>query len=30
MPDDLYADRGYDGEATRRLLAWMGVEPQIA
>src|SRR5258708_18168644 len=30
MPDDRYADRGYDSEETRRLLARMGVEPQIA
>jgi transposase len=30
MPDDLYADRGYDSEAARWLLAWMGIEPHIA
>jgi hypothetical protein len=30
MPDDLYADRGYDSEATRWLLAWLGIEPHIA
>jgi Transposase and inactivated derivatives len=29
-PDELYADRGYDSEATRWLLRWMGVEPHIA
>jgi transposase len=30
LPDVLYADRGYDSDATRRLLAWLGVEPRIA
>jgi transposase len=30
MPDELYADRGYDSEDTRWLLRWMGVEPHIA
>jgi transposase len=30
MPDELYADRGYDGDATRWLLRWLGVEPFIA
>jgi transposase len=30
MPDELYADRGYDSDATRALLAWLGVEPHIA
>jgi transposase len=29
LPDELYADRGYDSEAMRALLAWMGVEPHI-
>ena len=29
-PDELYADRGYDSEATRWLLRWMGIEPRIA
>jgi transposase len=29
-PDDLYADRGYDSNATRRLLKWLGIEPHIA
>jgi transposase len=29
-PDDLYADRGYDSEATRALLRWLGIEPHIA
>lgn len=29
-PDVLYADRGYDSEATRWLLRWMGIEPRIA
>jgi transposase len=30
LPDELYADRGYDSQATRALLAWLGVEPHIA
>jgi transposase len=30
MPDELYADRGYDSDATRWLLRWLGVEPHIA
>lgn len=30
MPDELYADRGYDSEATRWLLTWLGIEPHIA
>jgi transposase len=30
LPDALYADRGYDSQATRALLAWLGVEPHIA
>jgi transposase len=29
-PDELYADRGYDSEATRWLLRWLGIEPHIA
>ena len=29
LPDELYADRGYDSEATRWLLRWLGVEPHI-
>ena len=28
-PGELYADRGYDSDATRWLLRWMGVEPHI-
>ena len=28
-PDELYADAGYDSEATRWLLAWLGIEPKI-
>lgn len=28
-PDKLYADAGYDCEATRRILRWMGIEPHI-
>jgi transposase len=30
LPDDAYADRGYDSEATRALLRWLGIEPHIA
>jgi transposase len=30
LPDTLYADRGFDSEATRWLLAWLGIEPHIA
>jgi transposase len=30
LPDELYADRGYDSQAARTLLAWLGVEPHIA
>jgi len=30
LPDDLYADRGYDSEATRAFLRWLGIEPHIA
>ena len=30
LPDEVYADRGYDSESARRLLAWLGVEPRIA
>jgi transposase len=29
-PDALYADRGFDSDDTRRLLAWLGIEPHIA
>jgi transposase len=29
-PDALYADRGYDSDGARWLLAWLGVEPHIA
>jgi len=28
-PDKLYADAGYDCEATRTLLRWLGIEPHI-
>jgi len=28
-PDDLYADRGYDSDATRWILEWLGIEPHI-
>lgn len=30
LPDELYADRGYDSDDTRWLLRWLGVEPHIA
>ena len=30
LPDELYADRGYDSDSTRWLLRWLGVEPHIA
>jgi transposase len=30
QPDELYADRGYDSDDTRALLAWLGIEPHIA
>jgi len=30
LPDDLYADRGYDSESARRILAWLGIAPHIA
>jgi transposase len=29
LPDELYADRGYDSDATRRILSWLGIEPHI-
>lgn len=30
LPEALLADRGYDSEATRWILTWLGIEPQIA
>jgi transposase len=30
LPDDAYTDRGYDSEATREFLRWLGIEPHIA
>ena len=30
LPDEAYADRGYDSEATREFLRWLGIEPYIA
>src|SRR3954470_10886358 len=30
LPDEVYADRGYDSEGTRWILAWLGIEPHIA
>jgi transposase len=29
-PDELYADRGFASEATRWILAWLGIAPPIA
>src|ERR671921_312783 len=30
LPDEAYADRGYDSESARALLRWLGIEPHIA
>lgn len=30
LPDEVVADRGYDSDATRALLSWLGVTPKIA
>jgi transposase len=30
LPDELYADRGFDSDQTRCLLAWLGIDPHIA
>jgi len=30
QPEELYADRGYDSEAARNILQWLGIEPKIA
>jgi len=30
LPDDVYADRGYDSEEARAFLRWLGIEPHIA
>ena len=30
LPDEAYADRGYDSEPLRALLRWLGIEPHIA
>jgi transposase len=30
LPDEVYADRGYDSDSTRWLLRWLGIEPHIA
>lgn len=27
LPDEVYADRGYDNEPLRGLLRWLGIEP---
>jgi transposase len=30
LPDEVYADRGYDNDSARLLLRWLGIEPKIA
>jgi transposase len=30
LPDELYADRGYDSDDARALLGWLGIKPNIA
>jgi transposase len=30
LPDELYADRGYDSDGMRAFLAWLGIEAHIA
>jgi transposase len=30
LPEEAYADRGFDSEGTRGLLRWLGIEPHIA
>ena len=30
LPDELYADRGYDSEGMRAFLRWLGIDPHIA
>jgi len=30
LPDEVYADRGYDSDPTRGLLRWLGITPHIA
>jgi transposase len=30
LPDELYADRGFDSNPARWLLAWLGIDPYIA
>jgi hypothetical protein len=29
LPDELYPDRGFHSDATRRLVRWLGIEPPI-
>jgi transposase len=29
LPDELYADRGYDSDDTRWILTWLGIDPHI-
>ena len=30
LPDELYADRGFDSDPARWLLAWLGIDPYLA
>jgi len=30
LPDEVYADRGYDSDGTRALLRWLGIDPHLA
>jgi transposase len=30
LPEEVYADRGYDNDSARALLRWLGIEPKIA
>lgn len=30
LPDEVYADRGYDSDDTRGILLWLGITPKIA
>jgi len=29
LPDELYADRGYDSDSTRWILRWLGIDPHV-
>jgi transposase len=30
LPDELYTDRGFDSDAARWILSWLGIEPHLA